>query len=192
MGLIAVMAWVMFRYLTVAPAPLPVVREVVPFSLTNQVGKTITQDHLKGQVWVAVVIFSRCPTLCHVLSQQMARLQSKVPSSASVKFVSLTADPETDTPSVLEAYSKRYGADPERWWFLTGPKADVYHTAIAGLGFTVVENSVPSPKLEDLFIHSNFFALVDKAGRLRAVVQGERSVAEAELLRKIDQLLKEP
>lgn len=182
----------MIRYLTVAPAPLPVVREVVPFSLTNQVGKVISNGQLKGKVWVAVVVFSRCPTLCHALSQQMARLQSKVPPTSPVRFVSLTADPETDTPAVLETYSKRYGADPERWWFLTGPKSDVYHTAIAGLGFTVVENSVPSPKLEDLFIHSNFFALVDKSGRLRAVVQGERAVAEAELLRKIDQLVKEP
>jgi protein SCO1/2 len=122
----------------------------------------------------------------------MARLLAKIPPDSAVKFVSLTADPENDSPTVLESYSKRYGADPGRWWFLTGPKSDVYHTAIAGLGFTVVENSVPNPKLEDLFIHSNFFALVDKSGRLRAVVQGERAVAEAELLRKIDQLLKEP
>lgn len=186
------MTWVVFRYFTVAPAPLPVIREVIPFTLTNQLGNAISKDQLKGNVWVAVVVFSRCPTLCHALSQQMARLQSKVPASAPVRFVSLTADPETDSPSVLETYSKRYGADPERWWFLTGSKADVYHAAIAGLGFTVVENSVPNPKLEDLFIHSNFFALVDKAGRLRAVVQGERAVAEAELLRRIDQLVKEP
>jgi protein SCO1/2 len=181
-----------YRFLTVVPAPLPVIREVVPFTLTNQVGLAVGKEELKGNVWVAVVIFSRCPTLCHALSQEMARLQSKIPSTAPVRFISLTADPETDTPSVLATYSKRYGADSNRWWFLTGPKVDVYRTAIAGLGFTVVENSAPNPKIEDLFIHSNFFALVDKAGRLRAVVQGERPSAESELLAKIGQLLKEP
>lgn len=186
------MAWVLFRFLTVAPASLPVIRDVVPFSLTNQLGRVVSKDDLKGKVWVAVVIFSRCPTLCHALSQEMARLQSKVATNAPVHFVALTADPETDTPAVLANYGKRYGADPNRWWFLTGPKSDVYQTAIQGLGFTVVENSAPNPKIEDLFIHSNFFALVDKAGRHRAVVQGERPSAEKEILTLIQQLEREP
>ncbi len=185
------MAWVVFRFVSAQPTPLPVLRQVSAFSLTNQLGEGVTHDRLQGQVWVANVIFSRCPTQCHVLSQQMAALQRLLQGQPLARLVSFTADPEVDTPSVLLSYGKRYGAESEHWWFLTGLKAELYRTAITDLGFTVVENSVPNPKFEDMFIHSNFFAVVDARGRLRAVVQGETPNAVRLLAEMVQRLIKE-
>ncbi len=191
MALVAVMAWVVFRFVQIDGKRLPVLGEVGVFSLTNQLGKSVSRDSFKGHVWVANVIFSRCPTQCHRLSQQMSRLQNALSQSGRVRLVSLTADPVFDTTRVLESYAKRYGADPDLWWFLTGDKSELYRLAIKDLGFTVMENSSPEPKLEDLFIHSAFFAIVDASGRLRAVVHGEKAGAEFDVSAAVNRLLRE-
>lgn len=176
---------------TLAPAaPLPLIGSVKPFSLTNQAGTTVTEADLRGQVVVADVIFSRCPTLCHRLSQQMAKLQAKIP--AGVRLLSLTADPAFDTPSVLARHGQRYGAEAAKWWFLTGTKAEVYRVATNSLLFAVMENPEPEPaKLEDLFIHSADFKIVDRLGRLRAVVYGEETNAVERILSLVTQLQRE-
>jgi protein SCO1/2 len=171
-------------------APLPVIGSVKPFSLTNQLGATVTEVDLRGQVVVADVIFSRCPTLCLRLSQQMARLQTRVP--AGVRLLSLTADPAFDTPTVLAKHGQRHGAEAAKWWFLTGPKAEVYRLATNSLLFAVMENPEPEPaKLEDLFIHSADFKIVDRLGRLRAVVYGEETNAVERILSLVTQLQRE-
>jgi protein SCO1/2 len=170
---------------------LPVIGSVKPFALTNQLGAVVTDESLRGQVVVADVIFSRCPTLCHRLSQQLARLQSQLP--IGVRLLSLTADPAFDTPAVLAKHGQRYGTDPAKWWFLTGTKADVYRVATNSFLFSVMENPEPEPaQLEDLFIHAADFKIVDRQGRLRAVVYGEETNAVERILGLVKQLRREP
>lgn len=172
-----------------ASEELPVLGTVGAFSLTNQAGIRVTQSDLEDRVWVANVIFSRCPGQCHVSSQQMARIQGRIPGASGVRFVSLTADPEYDTPAVLTRYGRLYGVDPARWMFLTGPKADVYELAMKGLLFSVVETDESQRQsLEDLFIHSTSFVIVDGLGRLRAVVQGEEDDAEDRVVEAVTRL----
>lgn len=169
---------------------LPVIGSLKPFTLTNQLGAPVTAESLRGQVVVADVIFSRCPTMCHRLSQQMAKLQAGIPSG--VRLLSLTADPVYDTPSVLAKHGQRYGSDPAKWWFLTGTKADVYGVATNSLLFSVMENPEPEKaKLEDLFIHSADFKILDKQGRLRAVVYGEETNAVERIVGLVRQLRRE-
>lgn len=179
-GIVAVC--VAFALTARAPA-LPVISQVHPFNLTNQLGNRVTLDSLLGEVWVANVIFSRCPTQCRKLSQQMQKIQSHLPSGA--KLVTLTADPEYDTPQVLKRYGEQYQNQPDKWWFLTGPKTDIYRLAISDLKFSVMESGEPNPKLEDMFIHSVLFVVVDRKGRIRAVVQGEEPDAEEQVLKQV-------
>jgi protein SCO1/2 len=169
--------------------PLPVLGQWQPFTLTNHLGEAVGPQTFQGQVVIANVIFSRCPTQCHQLSLQMSRLQSRV--GEGVRLLSLTADPLYDSPEVLTQYGRRYGTDPARWWFLTGPKAEVYRVAEKDLLFTVLDTGEPNPKLEERFIHSGNYVVLDRQGRLRAVVQGEDPDAERRLARLAQQLSRE-
>lgn len=179
------------RYLT-APRlkPLPVLGQLQTFNLTNELGRPVTLNSIKGQVGVFNTIFSRCPGQCHRLSQQMAAVQKRLPPKAHL--YSFTTDPEFDSPPVLLAYGKRYGSDSERWSFLTGAKSEVYRVAISNLLFTVTENADKNARLEDLFIHSVNFMLTDRMGRLRAVVNGDEPGAEEKILNLTGRLLAEP
>src|ERR1051326_5513766 len=105
---------------------LDVVGEVPDFSLTNQFSKVVSRSNLLGQVWVVDVIFTRCPMSCEQMTRRMHALEKDLPARLSMKFVSLTADPERDTPDVLRQYAERHGVDQSRWDFLTGIKRDVY------------------------------------------------------------------
>jgi protein SCO1/2 len=164
----------------------PVLSRLHDFSLTNQSGQAVSLESLEGRITVVNVVFSRCPTQCRRLSAQMQRIQARIPSG--VRLVTLTADPVHDTPEVLGRYGKEYGASPEKWWFLTGAKAEVYRVAVGDLKFAVVESGDPSAKLEDLFIHSADFGVLDSRGRLRFIVHGEDSDAEDKVIRSVKRL----
>jgi cytochrome oxidase Cu insertion factor (SCO1/SenC/PrrC family) len=160
-------------------APLPVLGQVPPFTLTNQLGHTITLHDLTGRVWVADIIFTRCAGPCPIMTFQMSELQPLWASETGVRLVTLTTDPAHDTPEVLRAYGEKVKANAERWWFLTGDKAEIARVAVQGLRLT----AVPVPEAEranpaDLFIHSTLFVVVDKHGRLRAVVETQDEEAE--------------
>ena len=171
-------------------SPLPVISRVNAFAATNQLGEAVGAESLRGNVAVVNVIFSRCPTQCPKLTQQMARVQAVV--GPGVRLLTLTADPGFDTPDVLKRYAQRYGADPAKWWFLTGTKAEIYRLAVSDLKFSVLESANPAEaKLEDLFIHTTDFAVVDRAGRLRTVVHGEEPDAPAQIAALVKQLQRE-
>lgn len=184
LGVVAIVALA----LVVEPrkSSLPVLGEVRPFALTNQLGQAVGPRDLAGQVCVANVVFSRCPTQCHRLSRQMAELQKRIPEG--VRLISLTADPSFDSPDVLRHYGERYGANAERWWFLTGTKSEVYRLAEKDLLFSVMDTGDSNPRLEDRFIHSGTFVVVDRKGRMRAVVQGEERDALDRIANVVTQL----
>jgi protein SCO1/2 len=172
--------------------PLPEISKLGSFVLTNQFGLRVARGDLEGWVVVANVIFTRCPGQCHQLSQAMARMQSGVAKGMPVRFVSLTADPAFDTPAVLSKYAQRYGVEGERWHFLTGPKAEVYQLAVEGMKFSVVEDeSAKGGNLEEQFIHSSSFAIMDRRGILRAMVQLEDPRCVDRVLELVSRLSKE-
>src|SRR6266404_221268 len=113
--------------------PLPVYGQIADFTLTNQNGQAVSLANLRGQVWVADVIFTRCAGPCLKMSRQMKELQEALPPKNNVKLVTLTTDPEFDTPSVLRTYAQRFGADSNRWIFLTGTKKSVISVAVESL-----------------------------------------------------------
>ena len=169
-----------------SPKPPPVLSRLQDFSLTNQLGVSVTRDSLRGRISVVNVVFSRCPTQCRRLSSQMQHIQSRIPSG--VRLITLTADPEFDTPEVLKRYGLEYQASAETWWMLTGAKSEVYRVAVNDLKFAVVESGDRSARLEDLFIHSADFGIVDSEGRLRFIVHSEDPDAEDQVLRSVKRL----
>ena len=100
-------------------------------------------------------------------------MQEAFPAGAPLRFVTVTTDPDHDTPKVLKTYSEKFGADPQRWYFLTGPKKEALaNLAIGSLKLAVVEKEEKLKENEnDLFVHSTVFVLVDKAGKLRGFYQ---------------------
>ncbi|MBL9173396.1 MAG: SCO family protein [Verrucomicrobiales bacterium] len=186
---LAVLTGVALHQYRKEPAP-GVFGQVGPFQLTNQLSSEVGLNSLQGDVVVANVIFSRCPSQCHRLSQQMARIQSR--TGPGIRLVSLTADPDYDRPDILRHYGERYGADPARWWFLTGPKAEVYRFAEKDLLFTVMDTGEKNPKLEDRFIHSGNYVILDRQGRLRGVVQSEEAGAEKKVVSLARRLQADP
>jgi protein SCO1 len=153
---------------------LPVIDQVADFTLTNQDGNVATLAGLSNQVWIADIIFTRCAGSCPIMSTQMKSLQDALPSNSRAKLVTLTTDPDYDTPSVLKKYGGRYGADFQRWTFLTGAKGELAGLAAGSLklGSTPVPPSDRTNSV-DLFVHSTIFVVVDKQARLRGSFQTE-------------------
>jgi protein SCO1/2 len=171
--------------------PLPVYGDVPQFALTNQFDRVTRLDDLKGNVWIADIIFTRCPGPCLQMTRRMKAIQAALAYQPDVKLVSLTADPLFDTPKVLHDYAERLKADPKNWLFLTGPKQSVYDLAMKGLKLAVDENSDSVP-LSEKFIHSTRFVLIDRLGRLRSVsFDGTERDTVSDLVRAVNALAKE-
>ncbi|MBI4659638.1 MAG: SCO family protein [Verrucomicrobia bacterium] len=172
--------------------PLPVFGQVADFALTNQTGAPVSLDRLRGHVWVADVIFTRCPLQCGEMSKRMSELQAALPAKSPVKLVSLTMDPEYDTVPVLKRYSEKYEAHPDRWWFLTGSKEQVGNVLTNNLKLSAMETA-PERRTNqfDLFTHSTLFVVVDQQARLRTAVESLQPGWKDRILDDINRLLRE-
>jgi protein SCO1/2 len=160
------------RARTSAGAALPVLGQVADFTLTNQNGKAVSLVDLRGHVWVADIIFTRCAGPCPKMTRQMKELEKALPAGSDTKLVTLTTDPEYDTPAVLKTYSERFGADLNRWMFLTGTKEQIRKLGIDSLKLAAVEKTAEERENpNDLFIHATLFVVVDRKGQLRGVFE---------------------
>ena len=147
---------------------LAVLGDLPDFSLVERSGRSVARADLLGRVWIADFIFTRCGGPCPLLTMEMARLAKALPSE--VRFVSVSVDPAHDTPEILASYAETYGADRERWFFLTGEKSAVY--SLVGDGFHVTAKEEAGADPASAVTHSLRFALVDRRGRIRGYYQG--------------------
>lgn len=169
--------------------PLPVISGIHDFCLTNQLGQKVTLSDLRGHVTVADVIFTRCPSSCLVMSHQFAQLQKKLPADGSVRLLSMTIDPEFDTPRIMKEYGDKLGNDPAKWWLLTGDNKVIHKLAIDDFKFVVVPKDAASQaSKDDLFIHSTYFMLLDQRARVRAVIESTEPGAMEKTLELANQL----
>ena len=174
-----------------ARSALPVLNEVKPFSLTNQLEQPVSLADLKGDVWIADIIFTRCGGPCPKMTEKMSELQHQLPT-AGITFVTLTADPKFDTARVLKAYAERFKADHSRWHFLTGDKAEINQLAVKGLLLTSLEKEESQQEdPNDLFVHSTTFVLVDKRGRIRGVYESLEEGFKEKIVNDAKGLLRE-
>jgi protein SCO1/2 len=158
---------------------------VPAFSLTERSGRRIGRDDLLGHVALIDFIYTECTETCPTQSGRFAQLQKRFAGARNLRLVSITVDPQHDTPEVLTHYAARYGAD-ERWWFLTGDQRDIYCLARDGFHLSVVDSSMeyrsncgsawrfgPAPAWahhgsKGLIMHSARVVLVDRQGKIRA------------------------
>lgn len=183
LGLIVIAIIVAFLASQFRGPVLPVYAELPPFALTNQDGRTVTLDDLRGKVWIADAIFTRCPGQCLLMSAHMRQLQSALPAGQPIELVSFTTDPGFDQPPVLKKYAERFSAENNRWLFLTGTKTAMHNVEVDGLKLSVVDKppgAQESPN--DLFIHSEKFVLIDKQGRIRGWFDGEQDSTLPQLI----------
>jgi protein SCO1 len=148
--------------------PLPVIGAVAGFTLTNQDGKVTTLADLSNRVWVADIIFTRCAGPCPIITGHMKSLEDALPQTSDARLVTLTTDPDFDTPEMMRRYGERFGANFSRWMFLTGTKAEIGALGAGSLKLS----AVPKPPADqtnavDLFIHTTIFVIVDKHAQLR-------------------------
>jgi protein SCO1/2 len=145
--------------------PPPALSRLPPFALTDAGGRAVSDGDLRGHVWVADFIFTRCGGACPAMTTRMAALRRESPGD--VTFVSITVDPAHDTAEVLDAYARRAGAGPG-WLFLTGRQDALYRLAIEG--FKLGVEAVPPDQQaggDGPFLHSSHFVLVDRQGAIR-------------------------
>ena len=177
---------------------LPVIGSITDFTLTNQSGRAVSLADLRGRVWIADIIFTRCPGPCLKMTRQMKGIQDALLPTSQARLVTLTTDADFDTPPVLRTYAERFQADSNRWLFLTGPKPEIARLAIESLKLTAVEKRPEERQSpQDLFVHSTIFVVADKQARLRGVFEtsGEGidpQAVKAQILAAVGQLEGEP
>jgi len=142
----------------VRPKPLEVMGQIPSFVLTSSNGQAFDSKSLTGHIWVADFIYTNCDGPCPMMSAQMRRIQdSTFAEMSDVKLVSITVDPDRDTPPALAAYAKHFRGDPARWYFLTGDKDKLTDLGLA-FKLQTVDGSLT---------HSTRFVLVDRRMQIR-------------------------
>jgi protein SCO1 len=143
---------------------LPVIGTVVDFTLKEASGMPVTMESLRGRVWIADFHFTYCGAACPRMNRNMSDLHREFVGKDEPKFVSITVDPSTDTPELLEEHARMYQADRARWWFLTGDPKEIGSLA---------EQLKLVYSATDRNAHSTKFALVDREGNVRGVYDGD-------------------
>lgn len=155
---------------------LPEIFVVRPFTLTDQAGVRFESTALRGHVWIANFMFTSCTSICPLLTTHVANLQRRL-ADTDVRFVSITVDPEVDTPATLAAYAERHGADPRRWSFLTGPRDEVRRVVVEILHASMGEAETREAGFD--IAHSGKLLLIDGAGVVRGQYDTDREGLEA-------------
>lgn len=146
--------------------PPPRFGQVPAFSLIDQRGQTVTQGDLRDKLWIVDFIFTTCPDVCPMLTQQLASLRKSLPRDARLRFVSISVDPEYDTPERLRAFAELHGANHPDWFFLTGDASAVKRVVTEG--FKQAMQAVPEePGRPRNVLHGTHFVLVDGTGTIR-------------------------
>ena len=168
------------------PEHLQKIAEVPAFRLTDQEGRTVTLEDLKGKIWVANFIFTRCKGPCPLTTLRMSEISKTLKKTrGEVQLISFTVDPEYDTPTVLNEFAKQLGANPATWRFLTGTKGDVENIVVKGMLQPLAKEPDGTPA------HSTRIVLVDGNGWLRGYREGTDSEVVQKLMVDIGDLIRE-
>ena len=169
-----------------APVTLQKYWSVPDFALTERSGAVVKLADFAGKVWVADFFYTTCPGPCPMLSSRLSEVQKELGGETNLRLVSISTDPEKDTPEVLKLYAKKFEAK-DRWLFLTGEKAGIYGLARDGFKLPIAEPASPGGQI----IHSTRLILIDQAGAVRGFYEATGETGVRDLVRDIRQLLQE-
>ena len=148
-------------------APISYIR---PFSFTDQDGKRITEKEVAGKVFVAEYFFTSCKGICPKMNNNMKQVYEELKNENDFLILSHTCDPETDSVPQMKKYADSLGVNTQRWIFLTGRKDSLYN--MARVSYTIDNPANNLKSIDDDFIHTQFWALVDRNGDVRKIYDG--------------------
>ena len=158
---------------------------ILDFNLVNHLGDTVTLADVQGQILVVDFFFTRCATICPLMTKNLQRIHDRLGPDAPVQLMSHSVTPVADSVSVLSAYADKHGTDPDLWWFLTGEKSEIYTLARKSY-FSCLDEG--DGGFQD-FVHTENIVLVDDQGRLRGFYDGTDSKAMSQLFSDLEFLL---
>ena len=160
---------------------LPVYDKVPDFTMTDSARHPFRRSQMAGKIWVVDFIYTFCPAECPLMSSRMRKLEGQVKGMNDVRLLSISVDPQRDTPPVLNQFAQRWGAPNAQWTFITGDAATVHLLAYQTFHVGDVIN-----KME----HSTKFALVDRQGVIRGYYSSFDGESMADLVKDIEILRK--
>lgn len=182
-----------------SPKPLPILGEVyvengdtiyhqIPdFSYVDQYGQPYNQDSVRSKIYVSDFFFTKCPTICPKMAQQLLRIHQKFESNPAFRILSHSIDPKYDTTAALKKYADKLGVgQSQTWHFLSVPKDEL--NKIAGKYLAALQEDSSSA---GGFTHSGHFLLVDGQRHLRSFCDGTKPEEVDRLMNEITQLLDE-
>jgi protein SCO1/2 len=167
-------------------SPISYVR---PFSFTTQDGKTLTEKDIAGKVYVAEYFFTTCKGICPRMNNSLRQVYDKFKNENDFLILSHTCDPETDSVAQLKKYADSMGVSSSRWIFLTGRKDSLY--AMARVSYTIDDPANNLKDINDDFLHTQFWALVDKKGDVIKIYDGLKESEVKSMTKDIKKLLKD-
>jgi protein SCO1/2 len=181
--------YAMVKYTDFEEVKLPVLNTVQPFEFLRQDSATASQKDIRNRVYVAEYFFTTCKGICPKMNKNMKAIYEQFKTDSNFLIVSHTVNPETDSLPVLRHYADSLGADVSNWWFLTGSKDKLYQTARESYLLDDPKNSTKN--IDEQFLHTQFFTLVDRQGRVRGVYDGIKKEEVDQLTTDIKTLIKE-
>jgi protein SCO1/2 len=154
------------------------------FQMTDQSGRPFSTESLKGKVWAVEFFFTRCTGVCPVMNRNMAKVFEALKAWEDFAIVSISVDPEHDTPQVLARYAQQYGADATKWHFLNGPKDAVVRLSREGF-------LLGTSEVAEEFVHSNRFVLVGRDGQIAGYYVGTDEADVHQMIADALRLLRE-
>ncbi|TFG74487.1 MAG: SCO family protein [Flavobacteriales bacterium] len=159
---------------------------IADFSLTNQNGKTITQNDYRGKIYIADFFFTTCPSICPIMTKNMAAIQQQILDQSDVLLLSHSVTPEIDSVAQLKKYAIEKGVNDAKWNLLTGDKKQIYE--LARKSYLAVKTDGDGGPFD--MIHTENFILVDKERRIRGFYDGTKTEEVAQLILDLEQLQK--
>lgn len=163
--------------------------KIANFSMTNQNGKTITQDDYKDKIYVADFFFTTCQTICPIMTDNMERVQKEIINDNDVMLLSYTVTPEIDTVAQLKRYAIKKGVNDKKWNLVTGDKGEIY--SLARKSYLAVKDDGLEDEDDYGMVHTENFMLIDKKSQIRGYYDGTKEDDIDRLLNDIKKLKKE-
>jgi protein SCO1/2 len=182
LALVLVFYFFLFRGTDKWKSKLPVISYVKPFHFTTQDGLVFTDRDMLGKVCVVEYFFTTCKGICPKMNSNMKTIYAAFKNEPNFMIVAHTCNPETDSAARLKVYADSMNIDTKKWVLLTGSKDSLYQIARSAYLLDDPKNNVE--KIEDQFIHTQFFALVDKDGKVRGQVYDGLKQNELDRLKK--------
>lgn len=168
---------------------VPPVSFIIPFSFTTQDGKQMTEKDVAGKIFVAEYFFTTCKGICPKMNENMKLVYEQFKGENDFLILSHTSDPENDSAAQLKKYADSLNVNTDQWVFLTGRKDSLYK--MARVSYTIDDPANNLKSIDDDFLHTQFWALVDRNGDVRKVYDGLKQSEVKELIKDAEKLLRE-